>query len=180
MPVLARSGRSGQVETLAALPGSFLRGRREKLPACPTPAETFGHGRIGNPRAFATEPSKFIGVRLETSLVLASGVCATSARTSSSARTHRAVENRRSRANAQNLDRLRRQVCADRFTYLCRHKPVVPVADGHAAPSGEPEEQTTETNVSSSLHATVFSPVTTRNALAAAPGSRFHRRFAQQ
>jgi hypothetical protein len=62
---------------------------------------------------------------------------------------------------------------ADRFAYLCIHTPVVCVAEGHPAPSGAPEEQTTEINVSSSPHATVFSPVTTRNAGAAVPASPF-------
>ena len=53
------------------------------------------------------------------------------------------------------------------------HTPAVCVAEGHPVPSGAPEEQTTEINVSSSPHATVFSPVTTRNAGAAVPASPF-------
>ena len=41
-------------------------------------------------------------------------------------------------------------------------KPVVVLAAGHSAPSGAPAEQTTETSTSSSLQATVFSPLTIR------------------
>jgi hypothetical protein len=55
--------------------------------------------------------------------------------------------------------------------HLRTHKPVAVLATGHPAPSGAPAEQTTDTNTSFSLQATVLSPVTMRNpAVAAVPG----------
>lgn len=56
-------------------------------------------------------------------------------------------------------------------THLRMHKPVVVLAAGHSAPSGAPAEQTTETNTSSSLQPTIFSPLTIRKpVLPAGPG----------
>jgi hypothetical protein len=56
-------------------------------------------------------------------------------------------------------------------THLRMHKPVAVLPAGHPGPSGAPAEQTTDTNTSFSLQATVLSPVTMRNAAApAAPG----------
>ena len=48
--------------------------------------------------------------------------------------------------------------------YLCTHRPVVSLAEGQLAPSGAPDEQTTETKVSSPSQETFFSPTTTRRA----------------
>jgi hypothetical protein len=73
------------------------------------------------------------------------------------------VETRRILALSRLVSRWRRSKTAPlAIRYLCTQRPVVSLAEGQLAPSGAPDEQTTETKVSSPSQETFFSPTTTR------------------